>query len=801
MANNVILDDLEEQLRKSEHKLLEEILKREVGELKLQNQIREQFGEINEKFNQLNDTLDSIQLQLEEFQPLYQIATKFEAEYQPSPFSSTSAKATDVNGCVTEMVRTRLEVEIDENDEGIKKLQLASKDMKSLYKEMNEADREDDSIDISINEGSICQTRKVFDEMTERESELWNEGDRDFLDHIGKLTDMDNFGKFSCAIPSIKNLSANKSLLHPSPEPPPSKMCSGEHCLTTYNLFDEMPKLEVDILMDLNKEVETWRVYGSVHLGENSINEAFREHNGMLLNGKQAHIRSSLNEKNGRSNWLRNDVGFNGWYLGIDKSFSSHIKEYIEANNGMVDKCKLFYLPEQEMTSSWLLWVIVLLRRYSGCKTKAGEEVLQDFNDINSDSDGYSIIKGVMTNEQRLFDEIASRKKEFMATVGVRGCQKNQNLDVLLHDHPSPEIKCFIRDDLILAALSINNKVILFHFEEELRADLFDVIKSLKNEGNLFVMMLIDDHEVSAWSVANVVGNKEVHYSLKLEDKLYKVTRISRDIDGSLFMYSTEFPFEVIPKIGVLHIGGGSIKGYGCPNLSITANVIANVDIARVDVCSTFILAHSSLAILIIRLCGSEEQKQKYFVLTELDYASYASAQRTTARKARAGWIFDDQTSWIRIHTFVDVLVIFARNTTTYQNGGFIVKKDSTGKWLVDQLARKCVVHHENIWMKFVDFGLLVRILFGRSLDGVIGNPTYVAHKILIDNYSDRVDIWCDGVTFHAFLVDVRPFEEGNISMLDRPLLKPPPQVRYMSLEDNTLSRGEYQSISEHSLH
>ncbi|KAL2500273.1 Glutaryl-CoA dehydrogenase [Forsythia ovata] len=52
-----------------------------------------------------------------------------------------------------------------------------------------------------------------------------------------------------------------------------------------------------------------------------------------------------------------------------------------------------------------------------------------------------------------------------------------------------------------------------------------------------------------------------------------------------------EFPFEIIPKLGALRIAGGSIKGYGCPNLSITANAIATAEVARVDAsCSTFIL-------------------------------------------------------------------------------------------------------------------------------------------------------------------------------------------------------------------
>ncbi|WZZ60490.1 hypothetical protein YC2023_060597 [Brassica napus] len=50
-----------------------------------------------------------------------------------------------------------------------------------------------------------------------------------------------------------------------------------------------------------------------------------------------------------------------------------------------------------------------------------------------------------------------------------------------------------------------------------------------------------------------------------------------------------EFPFHIIPKLGALGVVGGSIKGCGCPGLSITANAIATADISRVDAsCGTF---------------------------------------------------------------------------------------------------------------------------------------------------------------------------------------------------------------------
>lgn len=158
------------------------------------------------------------------------------------------------------------------------------------------------------------------------------------------------------------------------------------------------------------------------------------------------------------------------------------------------------------------------------------------------------------------------------------------------------------------------------------------------------------------------------------------------------FWEKAEFPFHVIPKLGALHIAGGTIKGYGCPGFSITGSAIATAEVARVDAsCSTFILVHSSLAMLTIALLGSEEQKQKYlpslarldtvacWALTEPDYGSDASSLKTTATKVDGGWILEGQKRWIGNGTFADVLVIFARNSTTNQINGYIVKKDTPG--------------------------------------------------------------------------------------------------------------------------
>ncbi|XP_039041106.1 acyl-coenzyme A oxidase 4, peroxisomal-like [Hibiscus syriacus] len=139
-----------------------------------------------------------------------------------------------------------------------------------------------------------------------------------------------------------------------------------------------------------------------------------------------------------------------------------------------------------------------------------------------------------------------------------------------------------------------------------------------------------------------------------------------------------EFPFQIIPKLGAISIAGGTIKGYGCPGVSLTASAIASAEIAWVDAsCSTFILVHSSLAMLTIALCGTEEQKQKYLPslaqlvacwdLIEPDYGSDASSLKTTATKVKRGWILEGQKRWIGNNTFADVLVIFCRSKRRIQ--------------------------------------------------------------------------------------------------------------------------------------
>ncbi|KAG6697682.1 hypothetical protein I3842_09G213800 [Carya illinoinensis] len=137
-----------------------------------------------------------------------------------------------------------------------------------------------------------------------------------------------------------------------------------------------------------------------------------------------------------------------------------------------------------------------------------------------------------------------------------------------------------------------------------------------------------------------------------------------------------KFPFHVIPKLGALNIAGGTIKGNGCPGLSITSSIVVSAQKQKYL---------PSLAQLNIVAC---------WALIEPGYGSDVSAMKTTAttfcalnfipltyrtHNVQGGWILEGQKRWIENSTFADLLFIFARNATTNQINGFIVKKDAPG--------------------------------------------------------------------------------------------------------------------------
>src|SRR5271170_6947912 len=73
------------------------------------------------------------------------------------------------------------------------------------------------------------------------------------------------------------------------------------------------------------------------------------------------------------------------------------------------------------------------------------------------------------------------------------------------------------------------------------------------------------------------------------------------------------FPFELLPAVKELGIGGLGMKGYGCAGGSLALVGFAQMETARVDPSfATFLGVHNGLAMGSIYIDGSEEQKQQW---------------------------------------------------------------------------------------------------------------------------------------------------------------------------------------------
>ncbi len=162
------------------------------------------------------------------------------------------------------------------------------------------------------------------------------------------------------------------------------------------------------------------------------------------------------------------------------------------------------------------------------------------------------------------------------------------------------------------------------------------------------------------------------------------------------------FPFELLPGIRELGIGGLGYEGYGCAGGSNLLACYVAMEIARIDCsCATFFGVHSGLAMGSIFLCGSEEQKQKWlppmarmekigsFGLTEPLVGSGASGGLgTTARREGDTWILNGQKKWIGNATWGDLTIIWARDLGDGQVKGFIVENNTPG-FTVEKIHHK----------------------------------------------------------------------------------------------------------------
>src|SRR5882672_6697603 len=192
------------------------------------------------------------------------------------------------------------------------------------------------------------------------------------------------------------------------------------------------------------------------------------------------------------------------------------------------------------------------------------------------------------------------------------------------------------------------------------------------------------------------------------------------------------FPFELLPAVKELGIGGLAMHGYGCAGGSLALLGFVQMELARVDPSfSTFIGVHVGLAMRSIYIDGSEEQKQKWlppmarfekigcFGLTEPLVGSGASGGlTTTAKRDGEGWVLNGEKRWIGNAPWCDVSVIWARDLADNQVKGFIVENKTTPGFSVEKIQNKIalkVVQNGHITLKDVRLPEANRLQGGNS--------------------------------------------------------------------------------------
>ena len=178
-----------------------------------------------------------------------------------------------------------------------------------------------------------------------------------------------------------------------------------------------------------------------------------------------------------------------------------------------------------------------------------------------------------------------------------------------------------------------------------------------------------------------------------------------------------KFPFEIIPKIAGVGIGGIGYEGYGAAGGSMLLNGFVAMELARIDSSiATFWGVHTGLSAGSIYLCGDEEQKQRWlpammrfekigsFGLTEpLVGSATSGGMMTTCRREGDAWALNGEKKWIGNATFADINVIWARDEASGKVKGFVVGKDNPGfsvKKIESKMALRVV---QNGWITLKD--------------------------------------------------------------------------------------------------
>ena len=170
---------------------------------------------------------------------------------------------------------------------------------------------------------------------------------------------------------------------------------------------------------------------------------------------------------------------------------------------------------------------------------------------------------------------------------------------------------------------------------------------------------------------------------------------MSREVEPVINDYWTRaaFPHDLVAGIAGLGIAGLAYDGPGCPDRGPLVDGMVAMELARVDPSiGTFMGVHGGLAMGAVRLCGSEEQQERWlpamarmelvgaFGLTEPEHGSDISAGlATTARRDGDEWVLNGEKKWIGNAAFADLVVVWARDEDDGQVKGFVVTRGAEG--------------------------------------------------------------------------------------------------------------------------
>jgi len=229
----------------------------------------------------------------------------------------------------------------------------------------------------------------------------------------------------------------------------------------------------------------------------------------------------------------------------------------------------------------------------------------------------------------------------------------------------------------------------------------------------------------------------EVYETLNAEE-LATVKRVRTFMETTVSPLVTKywvddaFPFELLPAVKELGIGGIGMQGYGCAGGSLAQLGFVLMEMARIDPSfATFMGVHDGLAMGSIYIDGSEEQKQKWlppmasfekigcFGLTEpLVGSGVSGGMMTTAKRAGDTWILNGEKRWIGNAPWCDVSIVWARDVADDQVKGFIVENKTTPGFSVEKIEHKIalkIVQNGHITLKDVRLPEANRLQGGNS--------------------------------------------------------------------------------------